>query len=117
MLPIYNPTTTNRPIYNPTTDIKVKKIKNPVFGEEPDNHLVEPLNLKTGNEPAKSWEQMGFGEKLWRTAKELPSVLYNFIPEAHRKIIEDQPFSLSPAKQLEHTKKVVRFGQFPNSNV
>lgn len=45
-----------------------------IFGV-PDNPSVQPLNVKTWG-----WEDMPLGEKIWRTAKELPNVLRGFLP-------------------------------------
>src|SRR3990167_7451629 len=87
--------TTQYPIFESGTTIKNQN-KYPIFGQENDNPLVEPFSYRSpmGEPIKKTWEELGFGQKLWEIEKQVPGVLRSFLPEATREVQDnpDMPF-------------------------
>jgi hypothetical protein len=69
-----------------------------------DNPNVQPLNNASWG-----WEDMPLGEKIWRTTKELPTVLYNFIPPSIREATEKKKPSILELMKAG-VKGVAEFG-------
>ncbi len=69
------PTTGNGRIFG-SQDINKQQMKE--FPDWPTNEFGNP----------KAWEELTFGEKTWETSKEIPKVLYNFLPPSSREVLE-----------------------------
>ena len=73
-----------------------------IFGKQ-DNPNTEPFN------PNKSWDELSFGQKIWGVTQELPKVLYNFIPESARELIEKKTEPTLKEKLLVGPKGALEF--------